>query len=46
MITASMPYLVVFEWDNVLIVVTTIALLGKLSSRIASGTVTKNALRK
>jgi lipoprotein-releasing system permease protein len=46
MITASMPYPVVFEWDNVLIVVTTIALLGMLSSWIASGTVTKNALQK
>jgi lipoprotein-releasing system permease protein len=45
MITASMPYPVVFEWDNVWIVVATIVLLGMLSSWIASGTVTKNVLK-
>ena len=45
MITASMPYPVLFEWENVAIVVTTIALLGLLSSWIASGTVTKNVLK-
>jgi lipoprotein-releasing system permease protein len=45
MITASMPYPVLFEWENVAIVVTTIVLLGLLSSWIASGTVTKNVLK-
>jgi lipoprotein-releasing system permease protein len=45
MITTSMPYPVLFEWKNVAIVVTTIVLLGLLSSWIASGTVTKNVLK-
>lgn len=45
MITTSMPYPVLFEWKNVAIVVTTIVLLGMLSSWIASGTVTKNVLK-
>jgi lipoprotein-releasing system permease protein len=45
MITATLPYPVVFEWDNVWIVVATIVLLGMLSSWIASGTVTKNVLK-
>jgi lipoprotein-releasing system permease protein len=45
MITATMPYPVLFEWYNVLNVVATIALLGIASSWIASGTVTKNLLK-
>jgi lipoprotein-releasing system permease protein len=40
MITPTFPYPVVFEWDNVWIVVATIVLFGMLSSWIASGTVT------
>ncbi len=45
MITSSMPYPVSFEWSNIVIVVTTIIILGIISSWIASGTVTKNLLK-
>ena len=45
MITESMPYPVLFEWENVFIVVSTIFLLGIISSWIASGTVTKSVLK-
>jgi lipoprotein-releasing system permease protein len=45
MITESMPYPVLFEWKNVFIVVSTIFLLGIISSWIASGTVTKSVLK-
>jgi lipoprotein-releasing system permease protein len=39
MITATMPYPVLFEWINIGIVVATIVSLGIVSSWIASGTV-------
>ena len=39
MITSTMPYPVLFEWINIGIVITTIAILGIISSWIASGTV-------
>ena len=45
MITATMPYPVLFEWNNVFTVVATIMILGVISSWIASGTVTKNLLK-
>jgi lipoprotein-releasing system permease protein len=45
MITETMPYPVLFEWENVFIVVSTIFLLGIISSWIASGTVTKSVLK-
>jgi lipoprotein-releasing system permease protein len=45
MITETMPYPVLFEWNNVLIVVSTIVLLGIISSWIASGTVTKSVFK-
>jgi lipoprotein-releasing system permease protein len=41
MITATMPYPVLFEWKNIIIVVMTIVILGLVSSWIASGTVNK-----
>jgi lipoprotein-releasing system permease protein len=41
MITATMPYPVLFEWENMLIVIMTIVILGLVSSWIASGTVNK-----
>jgi lipoprotein-releasing system permease protein len=41
MITSTMPYPVLFEWGNIGIVVTTILVLGIISSWIASGTVNK-----
>lgn len=44
MITPSMPYPVLFEWQNIFIVIMTIAILGILSSWIASGTVNKKIL--
>ena len=44
MITPSMPYPVLFELQNILIVIMTIAILGIISSWIASGTVNKKIL--
>jgi lipoprotein-releasing system permease protein len=41
MITPTMPYPVLFEWQNIVIVVMTIVILGLISSWIASGTVNK-----
>lgn len=41
MITPTMPYPVLFEWQNMLIVIMTIVILGLISSWIASGTVNK-----
>lgn len=41
MITPTMPYPVLFEWQNMVIVVMTIVILGIISSWIASGTVNK-----
>ena len=41
MITPTMPYPVLFEWSNILIVLSTIIILGILSSWIASGTAKK-----
>ena len=41
MITPTMPYPVLFEWQNMLIVIMTILILGLISSWIASGTVNK-----
>lgn len=41
MITPTMPYPVLFEWQNMAIVVMTIVILGLISSWIASGTVNK-----
>lgn len=41
MITPTMPYPVLFEWENMIIVVMTIVILGLISSWIASGTVNK-----
>ena len=41
MITPTMPYPVLFEWSNILIVLSTIIILGIVSSWIASGTANK-----
>ncbi|UGS23834.1 ABC transporter permease [Flavobacterium channae] len=41
MITPTMPYPILFEWENMVIVITTIVILGIVSSWIASGTVNK-----
>ena len=41
MITPTMPYPVLFEWQNMVIVIMTIVILGLISSWIASGTVNK-----
>ena len=41
MITESMPYPVIFEWSNILIVLSTIIILGLVSSWIASVTANK-----
>ncbi len=41
MITPTMPYPVLFEWKNMIIVIMTILILGIISSWIASGTVNK-----
>lgn len=46
MITSTMPYPVLFKWSNILIVLTTIILLGIISSWIASGTANKGLLNK
>ena len=45
MITPSMPYPVLFEWKNMIIVIMTIVILGFISSWIASGTVNKKLLQ-
>ena len=45
MITPTMPYPVLFEWQNMLIVIMTIVILGLISSWIASGTVNKKLFR-
>ena len=42
MITPTMSYPVLFEWTNILIVLSTIITLGILSSWIASGTINKS----
>ncbi|WP_291139630.1 ABC transporter permease [Flavobacterium sp. UBA7663] len=44
MITPTMPYPVLFEWQNLVIVIMTIVILGLISSWIASGTVNKKLL--
>ena len=41
MITPTMPYPILFEWENMAVVITTIVILGIVSSWIASGTVNK-----
>ena len=41
MITPTMPYPVLFEWQNMVIVIMTITILGLISSWIASGTVNR-----
>ncbi|WP_264548312.1 ABC transporter permease [Flavobacterium sp. N2820] len=41
MITPTMPYPVVFDWRNIFTVLTTISVLGIISSWIASGTANK-----
>ncbi len=41
MITPTMPYPVLFEWQNMVIVIMTIIILGLISSWIASGTVNR-----
>ena len=46
MITPTMPYPVLFEWQNIVIVVMTITILGLVSSWIASGTVSKKLFQK
>ena len=46
MITPTMPYPVLFEWQNMVIVIMTILILGIVSSWIASGTVNKKLLQK
>jgi len=46
MITPTMPYPVIFEWQNMAIVIMTIIILGIASSWIASGTVNKQLLQK
>ncbi len=45
MITPTMPYPVLFEWQNMLIVIMTIVILGLISSWIASGTVNRKLFR-
>ena len=45
-ITPTMPYPVLFEWQNMAIVIITIITLGIVSSWIASGTVNKKLLQK
>ena len=45
MITPTMPYPVLFEWQNMAIVIMTIIILGLISSWIASGTVNKKLFR-
>lgn len=44
MITPTLPYPVLFEWSNIVIVLTTIIVLGIISSWIASGTTKKGLL--
>lgn len=46
MITPTMPYPVLFEWENMAIVIITILILGVISSWIASGTVNQKLLQK
>ena len=46
MITPTMHYPVIFEWQNMAIVIMTIIILGIASSWIASGTVNKQLLQK
>ena len=46
MITPTMPYPVLFEWQNMVIVIMTILILGIVSSWIASVTVNKKLLQK
>lgn len=46
MITPTMPYPVIFEWQNMVIVIMTIIILGIASSWIASGTVNRQLLQK
>ena len=46
MITPTLPYPVLFEWQNMVIVIMTILILGIVSSWIASGTVNKKLLQK
>ena len=46
MITPTMPYPVLFEWSNIIIVISTIVVLGIISSWIASGTAKKGLLNK
>jgi lipoprotein-releasing system permease protein len=41
-----MPYPVLFEWENMAIVIITILILGVISSWIASGTVNQKLLQK
>lgn len=45
MITPTMPYPVLFEWQNMVIVIITIVILGLISSWIASGTVNKKLFK-
>ncbi|MBP7397784.1 MAG: ABC transporter permease [Flavobacterium sp.] len=45
MITPTMPYPVLFEWQNMAIVIMTIIILGLISSWIASGTVNRKLFR-
>lgn len=45
MITPTMPYPVLFEWQNMAIVIMTIIILGIISSWIASGTVNKKLFK-
>ncbi|MQP24460.1 FtsX-like permease family protein [Flavobacterium sp. LMO8] len=45
MITPTMPYPVLFEWQNMAIVIMTIVILGLISSWIASGTVNKKLFK-
>ena len=45
MITPTMPYPVLFEWQNMVIVIMTIVILGLVSSWIASGTVNKKLFK-
>ena len=44
MITPTMPYPILFEWQNMVIVIMTIVILGLVSSWIASGTVNNKLL--
>jgi len=46
MITPTMPYPVHFEWENTIIVISTILVLGIISSWIASGTVNNTLLQE